>query len=73
MAAYHRILDSVSLNFKRYLYDEINWNARMIGIKGARGVGKATMMLQRIKETYQDIEDAFYVSLAVCETLGILH
>jgi len=29
MAAYHRILDSVSLTFKRYLYGEINWNVRM--------------------------------------------
>jgi predicted AAA+ superfamily ATPase len=63
MAAYHRILDSVSLTFKRYLFDEINWNVRMIGIKGARGVGKTTMLLQRIKETYTDVEDAFYVSL----------
>lgn len=50
--------------FHRYLYDQIQWNARMIGIKGARGVGKTTMMLQRIKEEFNDSpEKALYVSL----------
>lgn len=34
----------------RYLYGKVNWNARMIAITGARGVGKSTMVLQHIKE-----------------------
>ena len=33
----------------RYLYQEIEWSARMIGIVGPRGVGKSTMLLQHIK------------------------
>lgn len=61
--AYYRRLSRVSLSFKRYLYDQINWNARLIGIKGARGVGKTTMLLQHIKETFENPEDALYVSL----------
>ena len=32
--------------------DEINWDTRLIGIRGARGVGKTTMLLQHIKETH---------------------
>ena len=32
---YHRKIAQINLDFKRYLYDKINWNARMIGIKGA--------------------------------------
>lgn len=36
--------------FHRYLYDEINWESRLIGILGARGVGKSTLILQHIKE-----------------------
>ena len=60
---YHRKLAATSLNFKRYLYSQINWNARLLGIKGARGVGKTTMLLQRIKETFANVDDAFYVSL----------
>lgn len=60
---YHRKLAATGLNFKRYLYSQINWNARLLGIKGARGVGKTTMLLQRIKETFANVDDAFYVSL----------
>jgi len=32
--------------------DEINWNDRMIGIKGTRGVGKTTFLLQYAKENF---------------------
>ena len=35
--------------FVRSLMNEIDWNARLIGLKGARGVGKTTLLLQRIK------------------------
>lgn len=51
----------VSLNFKRYLYDAIDWDDRLICIKGARGVGKTTLMLQRMREQ-SDRVDALYVS-----------
>ena len=60
---YHRKIAKISLNFKRYLYSQINWNARMIGIKGARGVGKTTMLLQHILEHYDDIDQTLYASL----------
>lgn len=60
---YHRKLQSVSTTFKRYLYNSINWDARLIGLMGARGVGKTTMLLQRIKETFPNVDDALYVSL----------
>ena len=60
---YHSKLSQVSMSFKRYLYDRINWDARVIGIRGERGVGKTTMMLQRIKEKYKNPDDTIYVSL----------
>lgn len=37
---------------RRSLMDEINWNDRMIGIKGGRGVGKTTFLLQYAKEKF---------------------
>ena len=37
---------------RRMLMDEINWNDRMIGIKGTRGVGKTTFLLQYAKENF---------------------
>ena len=60
---YHRKLAYTSLKFKRYLYNQINWDVRLLGIKGARGVGKTTLLLQRIKEAFDNIESVFYVSL----------
>lgn len=47
--------------FHRYLYDSINWGARMIAITGARGVGKSTMVLQYLKEHLSDFQ-ALYIS-----------
>ena len=60
---FHRKLAATDLRFKRYLYDRINWNVRFIGIKGARGVGKTTLLLQHIKETFANPDEVLYVSL----------
>lgn len=60
---YHRRIAKTNLRFKRYLYSRINWNARLIGIEGPRGVGKTTMLLQHILETYPDIDQTLYAQL----------
>ena len=60
---YGRLLADTDLSFTRYLYDKINWNNRLIVIKGAKGVGKTTMLLQHIKRTFTDQQKALYVSL----------
>ena len=62
-AIYHRRLANVQTDFKRYLYDEIDWSARLIGIRGARGVGKTTLLLQYIKENFKDRSKTLWVSL----------
>jgi len=57
-------IKSIDLSFKRYLWNEINWENRLIAITGARGVGKTTILLQYIKETFKNnIENVIYVSL----------
>lgn len=63
LITYHRRLQVVDTKFKRSLYSRINWNVRLIGIRGARGVGKTTMLLQRIKEAFPRFNEAMYVSL----------
>lgn len=63
LIAYHRRLAHTPLNFKRSLYDKINWDARLIGIKGERGVGKTTLILQHLKETVKNPDEAMYASL----------
>ena len=60
---FHRKLAATDLKFKRYLHGQINWDVRLLGIKGARGVGKTTMLLQHIKETAGNLDEVFYVSL----------
>lgn len=60
---YHRKIASVDMRFKRYLYSRINWDARIIGIKGARGVGKTTLLLQHILDNYKNIDQTLYASL----------
>lgn len=59
----HRNISQVSMEFKRELHETINWNARLIGIKGPKGVGKSTLIKQHIKETFADDSKVLYVSL----------
>lgn len=58
---FETLLQSTPSHFKRYLYDKVAWDSRMIGIIGARGVGKTTMILQHIKEQL-DTKKALYVA-----------
>jgi hypothetical protein len=36
----------IPTDFKRYMYDRLPWEARMVGLMGPRGVGKSTMVMQ---------------------------
>ncbi len=58
-----RLVDRVETSFQRYLLDQLPWNERLIGIKGARGVGKTTLLLQYIKLNYGHDLSALYISL----------
>jgi len=48
---------------KRNFINTIDWNERVIGIKGSRGVGKTTLILQYIKDNYKPNNKVLYVSL----------
>ena len=58
-----RLLKQTNYSYKRYLYDQINWNDRLIIIMGQRGVGKTTLILQYIKTEIEDLSKALYISL----------
>ncbi|MGV3763239.1 ATP-binding protein [Parapedobacter sp.] len=61
---YRQKLGHTSFEFTRSAMESINWNARLIGIKGPRGVGKTTLMLQYIKSQLHDrLAQVLYVSL----------
>ena len=56
-------VQQTNVRFIRSLMDKIDWNDRLIGIRGARGVGKTTLLLQRIKKFLGNSNESLYVSL----------
>ena len=61
----HRYLvEHTNAPVRRSLMDEIDWNDRMIGIKGTRGVGKTTFLLQYAKERFDTLDkQCLYVNM----------
>ena len=64
---------------RRSLMDEIDWNDRLIGIKGTRGVGKTTFLLQYTKEKfgatdrrclYVNMNNFYFQSKGIAEFAG---
>ena len=56
-------ISNTSDKFVRYLYNEIEWEDRLIGITGARGTGKTTLMLQYLKKNHNASSDALYITM----------
>lgn len=54
-------LKDTPIGFKRYMRERIDWNSRLIGLTGPRGIGKSTMMLQYILDQ-PDRKDMLYVT-----------
>jgi len=44
------LLNNLNSDFKRYLYTKIDFSSQMVAIVGARGVGKTTLLLQKLQE-----------------------
>jgi len=60
--SYQKVRDT-DIRFIRSIMDKIDWNDRLIGIRGARGLGKTTLLLQRIKKFLGNTNESLYVSL----------
>ena len=58
------LVEHTNAPVRRTLMDEIDWHDRMIGIKGTRGIGKTTFLLQYAKEHF-DTQDrrCLYVNM----------
>ena len=58
------LIEHTDAPVRRVLMDEINWDDRMIGIKGTRGVGKTTFLLQYAKEHFApDDHSCLYINM----------
>lgn len=60
---YLRLLQETDASTFRYLYPNIDWDERCTAIIGAKGVGKTTMLLQHIKTTFANKDEALFASL----------
>jgi len=58
-----RRLRNTLLDFKRYLHPRIDDTERLIGLTGARGMGKTTILLQKLKEKNISPSEGFYASM----------
>lgn len=75
------LLGTIKDDFKRFLFDEIKWNNRLIGIKGARGTGKTTLALQWLKHqnlpvskaAYFSLDDLYFTTHSLKETVSLFH
>ena len=70
----NKLIKEADTSFLRYMYNEINWQSRMIGLIGPRGVGKTTLVLQYIKQNlnpaetlYVTAEDFYFVDNRIIE------
>ena len=57
------LVKNTLLDFQRNYINQLPWNEQLIGIKGSRGVGKTTLLLQFIKKKYDLDQQALYISL----------
>lgn len=57
------LVEHVDSPIKRELMREIDWNNRLIGIKGSRGVGKTTFLLEYAKENFGTDRSCLYINL----------
>ena len=62
------LLEDTSSSFHRYMFSRIDWDSRLIGLVGPRGVGKTTLMLQHAKRNYHVI-----VRFLLPQKICILH
>ena len=61
---FRKKIASTNMDFIRSLESQINWNSRLVCIRGARGTGKTTLLLQHIKKTFgNNLGKVIYVSL----------
>lgn len=60
-ATFYQKLESTPMDFFRDFHDNINWECRIIGLMGQKGVGKSTLLLQHIKRN-ENLKETLYVN-----------
>ena len=64
---FYNLLNNLNISYKRYLFSKIDFSEKLIGIIGARGVGKTTLLLQYLKENSLSLNKKLYISAEFLE------
>ena len=59
---YHRLLGELTPSYHRKFYDDFTMDNRLIGIIGARGVGKTTFLVDYLRKHYNGSSQSLYIS-----------
>ncbi len=59
---YEKYADTQTTTVRNYI-NKIDWSNRLIGVKGSRGVGKTTLLLQYLKQNHKPGNSVLYISL----------
>jgi len=59
---FYKLLQNTSLKYKRYFFDKVNFDEKLIGIIGDRGIGKTTFLLQYLKELNIPLSKKMYIN-----------
>ena len=57
------LVEHTNAPVRRDLMDEIDWSDRLIGIKGTRGVGKTTFLLQYAREKFGTDRSCLFINM----------
>ena len=68
---HQQYLRNLKSSFNRDLLHQIDWTNRMIGITGARGVGKTTLLLQHINQVFGYSENVLYLTMDHIQLSGL--
>jgi len=59
---FYKLLQNTPTTYKRYFFDKVNFNEKLIGIIGDRGIGKTTFLLQYLKELNISLSKKMYLN-----------
>jgi len=59
---FYRLLRELNIPYRRYFFDRVDFDEKLIGVLGDRGIGKTTFLLQYLKDSPLDLREKLYIN-----------
>ncbi|MBD3808114.1 MAG: hypothetical protein IE880_05285, partial [Epsilonproteobacteria bacterium] len=59
---FYNLLQNFDISYKRYFFTRVDFNEKLIGIIGDRGIGKTTFLLQYLKGSKLQLHEKLYIN-----------